>query len=51
MTGWGRIIEFGETGRQDLRGKSGALGLASRLKGGSGRLVGKGGGGAEAAWE
>ena len=51
VTGWGQLKEDGETGRQGLRGKSGALGLASRLKGGSGRLVGKGGGGAEAAWE
>ena len=55
MTGWGRIIEFGETGRQDLRGEVWSLGVGQLAEGRdreAGSLqVGKGAGGAEAAWE
>ena len=55
ITGWGRTLEFGETGWQDLRGDVWCPGVglqAERKDREAGSLqVGKGGGGAEAARE
>lgn len=49
MTGWGRIIEFGETGEVWSPGVGQSA--EGRVREAGSLQVGKGGGGAEAAWE